>query len=149
LSNDEQWQGLCAVMGRVDLLDALPTVRERARNAAVVDAAVAGWAAPLPVDAVERAFLDLGIAAARVRDPISARDDSHLAARELFEPLHHPSAADEPSGFLGPRLPIAFDGRARSLPPAEQLGASTDTVLEAAGVSTAELAELREKGVIV
>jgi formyl-CoA transferase len=149
LSNDEQWRGLCAVMQRDDLGDAFPTVRERARHAADVDAAVAEWAAPLTADAVERAFLDLGIAAARVRDPIAARDDAHLQARGVLEPLQHPDAGGRASGFLGPRLPIAFDGRTATLTPAEQLGASTDVALAAAGVAEAEIAALRAKGVIV
>jgi formyl-CoA transferase len=149
LSNDEQWRGLCAVMNRAELLDAFPTVRERARHAREVDAAVSQWAAPLTADAVGRAFLDLGIAAARVRDPIAARDDPHLQARGVLEPLHHPDAGGRGSGFLGPRLPIAFEGRAERLAPAEQLGASTDAVLAAIGVSATELETLHAKGVIV
>jgi crotonobetainyl-CoA:carnitine CoA-transferase CaiB-like acyl-CoA transferase len=147
LSSDEQWRGLCKVMGRDELIERWPTVRERARAASEVDATVAGWAATLPAADVEAAFLDCGIAAARVRDPVAALDDPHLAARELFEPLRHP-AATAPSGFLGPRLPIAFDGRAASLPPAETLGTSTDAVLRDAGFSAAEIAALRERGVV-
>jgi crotonobetainyl-CoA:carnitine CoA-transferase CaiB-like acyl-CoA transferase len=147
LSSDEQWRGLCKTMRRDDLLERWPTVRERARDAADVDAAVAAWAITLRADEVEAAFLDLGIAAARVRDPVAASDDAHLAARALLEPLRHPSAS-EPSGFLGPRLPIAFDGRAASLPPAETLGASTDAVLRDAGFTAAEIAALHEQGVV-
>jgi crotonobetainyl-CoA:carnitine CoA-transferase CaiB-like acyl-CoA transferase len=147
LSSDEQWRGLCEAMGREELIERWPTVRERARNAAEVDAAVAAWAATLPAAGVEAAFLASGIAAARVRDPAAASDDPHVAARGLLEPLHHPSAS-EPSGFLGPRLPIAFDGRAASLPPAETLGTSTDAVLRDAGFAPTEIASLRERGVV-
>jgi crotonobetainyl-CoA:carnitine CoA-transferase CaiB-like acyl-CoA transferase len=150
LSNDEQWRGLCGVMARADLLDTYPTVRERARAAAEVDAAVGAWAAALPAADVEAAFLALGIAAAQVRDPVAARDDPHLAARGVLEPLVHAAAGEgaAPSGFLGPRLPIAFDGRAPSLPPAEALGTSTDAVLRAAGIDEKQLAALRERGVV-
>ncbi|MCU1426579.1 MAG: CoA transferase [Actinomycetia bacterium] len=148
LSSDDQWRGLCAVMGREDLLEQLPSVRERAAHAAEVDAAVAQWAAALPAAEVERAFLALGVAAARVRAPIAARDDPHLQSRELLQPLLHPSAGDRDSGFLGPQLPIAFDGRVAKLAPAEQLGASTDAVLSELGVDADEIAVLRAQGVI-
>jgi len=61
----------------------------------------------------------------------------------------HPSApADQPSGYLGAQLPIAFAGRVE-LPPAELLGTSTDAVLrELADCDDAELAQLRADGVI-
>jgi crotonobetainyl-CoA:carnitine CoA-transferase CaiB-like acyl-CoA transferase len=147
LSSDEQWRGLAATMGRDDLVERWPTVRERARDTAEVDATVAAWAARLPAADVEAAFLALGIAAARVRDPAAASDDAQVAARALLEPLRHP-AASAPSGFLGPRLPIAFDGRAASLPPAESLGTSTDAVLREAGYDDAEIASLHQRGVV-
>jgi crotonobetainyl-CoA:carnitine CoA-transferase CaiB-like acyl-CoA transferase len=148
LSSDQQWRGLCETMGRLDLFEQLPTVRERARHAADVDDAVGAWAAPRTADDVEQAFLDLGIAAARVRDPVAAADDPHLGARGLLEPLYHPAAGGKESGYLGPRLPIAFAGRAEQLPPTEQLGASTDAVLRAAGIDDAQLASLRERGIV-
>jgi crotonobetainyl-CoA:carnitine CoA-transferase CaiB-like acyl-CoA transferase len=148
LSSDEQWRGLGAVMGRAELVEQFPSVRERARHAAEVDAAVGAWTSTKPAEEVERAFLDLGIAAARVRDPIAALDDPHLAARGLLEPLFHPASGGTPSGFSGPRLPIAFAGRAETLPPAEALGASTDAVLRAAGVDDARLADLRRRDVV-
>ena len=102
LSSDQQWRGLCEAMGRLDLLEQLPTVRERAQHAADVDEAVSTSSAPRSADDVEQAFLDLGIAAARVRDPVAAADDPHLAARRLLEPLHHPAAGGKESGFLAP-----------------------------------------------
>jgi crotonobetainyl-CoA:carnitine CoA-transferase CaiB-like acyl-CoA transferase len=88
------------------------------------------------------------VAAAQVRDPIAARDDPHLAARGLLQPLFHPDAGAHASGFLGPRLPINFAGRAPQLAPAEQLGVSTDAVLGELGLSAAELADLRDRKVI-
>ena len=56
--------------------------------------------------------------------------------------------ADRPSGFLGAALPISFAGRV-DLPPAEMLGASTDSVLrELAGCNDDDLSRLRTDGVI-
>jgi crotonobetainyl-CoA:carnitine CoA-transferase CaiB-like acyl-CoA transferase len=67
----------------------------------------------------------------------------------LLTQLRHPNApVDQPSGFLGAQLPIAFDGRVE-LPPAELLGTSTDAVLrELARCDDDELARLRSDGVI-
>jgi crotonobetainyl-CoA:carnitine CoA-transferase CaiB-like acyl-CoA transferase len=93
-------------------------------------------------------LVGIGVPAAVVRDPIAARDDEQLLHRGLLEPLRHP-AASEPSGFLGPRLPIAFDGRAGQLAPAEVLGASTDAVLsDWLGLDAPELERLRAAGAI-
>ena len=56
-----------------------------------------------------------------------------MRSRALLEELRHPDApADRPSGFLGARLPIVFDGRVE-LPAAERFGASTDAVLRELG----------------
>jgi crotonobetainyl-CoA:carnitine CoA-transferase CaiB-like acyl-CoA transferase len=148
-TSDKQWQRLCDLMDRDDALARWPTIRERARAAGEIDEAVEAWTSTRPVREVERAFLDIGFPAGRVRDPIEAATDSAIRARGTLAELHHPSApADRPSGFLGPVLPIAFDGRV-DLPPAEQLGTSTDAVLqELAGCSDADLAALRADGVI-
>jgi CoA:oxalate CoA-transferase len=148
LASDEQWRGLCDVMGRTDLLERFPTVRERGRAAPEIDAAVAAWAAPMAAVEAERVLVSLGIAAAMVREPVEARDDPHVIARRVLEPLLHPAAGERTSGFLGPRLPIAFGGRAEQLPPAEQFGASTDAVLQSLGVPADELASLRDRGIV-
>ena len=150
LSSDEQWRGLCAVMGRADLVERFPTVRERARGAAEVDGAVAVLgrdAAPRPRSSA--AFLDLGIAAARVRDPIAARDDPQLArARSARTAAPPGAAAERRAGSSGRGCRSRSTGRVDTLPPAEALGASTDAVLREAGVDAAELAVLRHAGVL-
>ncbi len=116
LSSDEQWRGLCREMGREDLFEASPGVRERARDAAAVDHAVAAWAATLPAAEVERVFLSLGVAAALVRDPVEARSDPHLLSRGLLQPLFHPDAGDRDSGFLGRSYRSRSTGGSRTWP---------------------------------
>ena len=148
-TSDRQWQQLCDLMARTDVLERWPTIRERAASPADVDAVVEGWTISRPVREVEAAFLQIGMPAGRVREPIEAAADPGLRARGLLTQLRHPEApADRPSGFLGPSLPIAFAGRV-DLPPAEILGASTDAVLrELAGCDDERLEELRAEGVI-
>jgi CoA:oxalate CoA-transferase len=148
LTTSEQWRHLVVLLGRPAWAEELPTIRERAQAAAEIDAAFASWSATLPAVEVERLLLEIGVPASAVRDPAAAAADAQLAHRHLLEPLHHPSAV-EPSGFLGPRLPIAFPGRVEQLPPAELLGTSTDAVLRAWLVlPDAELARLHTAGVI-
>jgi len=131
-TSDRQWVALCERMGRPGL------EREHA------DAAVAAWAKTRPVDDVERILLECRMPAGRVRDPLDALA---LAREDLLEDLRHPDAP-EPSGFVGPRLPITFAGRV-DLAPAEVLGASTEAVLrELAGADDETLARLRAAGVI-
>jgi CoA:oxalate CoA-transferase len=148
LTTSEQWKQLVGFMGKPEWADSLPTVRERSQHAAEIDGAFAAWSSSLPAREVERMLLEIGVPASVVRDPIAARDDEQLVHRGLLEPLRHP-AAPEPSGFLGPRLPIAFAGRADQLAPAELLGASTDAVLaDWLGLDEPELSRLRVAGVI-
>jgi crotonobetainyl-CoA:carnitine CoA-transferase CaiB-like acyl-CoA transferase len=148
-TSDKQWQQLCDLMERADVLGRWPTIRERAAAARDIDAAVEGWTFSRPVREVEAAFRQIGMPAGRVRDPIEAAHDTALRARGLLADLRHPDApADRPSGFLGPALPIVFAGRV-DLPPAERLGASTDAVLrELAGCGDDDLEQLRAGGVI-
>ena len=147
-TSDAQWQRLCDLMERDDVLARWPTIRERAGAAREIDAAVEAWTSTRPVREVEEAFLAIGFPAGRVRDPIEAATDEHLRARGLLTELHHPSAPDRASGFLGAALPIAFSGRVE-LPPAELLGTSTDAVLrDLAGCDDDDLVRLRAEGVI-
>lgn len=148
LTTSDQWKQLVVLMEKPEWADELPTIRERAQHGAEIDDAFASWSRRLPAAEVERLLLEIGVPASVVREPVAARDDEQLAHRGLLEPLHHPDASD-PSGFLGPRLPIAFEGRADHLPPAELLGTSTDAVLtDWLGLDPAELARLRAAGVI-
>jgi crotonobetainyl-CoA:carnitine CoA-transferase CaiB-like acyl-CoA transferase len=148
-TSDRQWHRLCDLMARADAIQQWPTVRERSAAAGDIDAVVEGWTSSRSVREVEAAFLQIGMPAGRVRDPIEAADDATLRARGLLTELRHPDApVDRPSGFLGPALPIAFAGRV-DLPPAESLGASTDAVLrELAGCGDDDVARLRADGVI-
>ena len=115
LTTSEQWKQLVVLLDRPEWADELPTIRERAQHGAEIDDAFASWSRRLPAAEVERLLLEIGVPASVVREPVAARDDEQLAHRGLLEPLHHPDASD-PSGFLGPRLPIAFEGRAEHLP---------------------------------
>jgi formyl-CoA transferase len=148
-TSEAQFQRLCTLMERPDLLERFPDFRSRAAGARELDAEIESWTSTRPAREVEAAWISIGFPTGRVRDPFEARDDPAIRARALFEELRHPDAPDgKPSGFVGARLPIAFEGRV-DLAPAETLGKSTDAVLRELGVCTDEqLAQLRSEGVI-
>ncbi|GIU90766.1 MAG: CoA transferase [Acidimicrobiia bacterium] len=148
-TSDVQFERLCEAIGRADLRDRFPDQRARAAGSAEIDRELEVWSAALPVDEVEAVFLASGMPAGRVRDPVEAVGDPAVVARGLMEELRHPDApAGRPSGYLGARLPIVFDGRVE-LAPAEPLGASTEAVLrELGGCDAATITRLRAAGVI-
>jgi CoA:oxalate CoA-transferase len=148
-TSDGQFERLCELMGEPALRDRFPNVRARALHAREVDAAIEAWTSMRSARDVEAAFVRIGFPAGRVREPVEAAQDPAVRDRALLEPLRHPHApAGEPSGFLGARLPIVFEGRV-DLTPAEPLGTSTDAVLrEVAQCDDDELAHLRAEHVI-
>jgi len=79
-TSDRQWQSLCDLMTRDDVLASWPTIRERAAGAAQIDEAVEAWTSARAVRDVETAFLAIGLPAGRVRDPIEAASDERLRA---------------------------------------------------------------------
>ena len=106
-----------------------------AQHGSEIDGAFAKWSGTLRAAEVERLLLEIGVPASVVRDPVAAVDDEQLAYRGLLELLHHPSAS-EPSGFLGPRLPIDFLGRAADLPPVERSAPAPTRRSRSGSVST-------------
>jgi len=96
------------------------------------------------VDVLERHEVPL----AGIRSTAALFADPHVAARGALERLGH-ALLDEPTPYLGARLPFLIDDVDLSTSAAEPLGASTDVVLrELCDVSDAELAALRADGVI-
>ena len=105
--------------------------------------AVADWCRGRGTGEAVELLLAIGIPAGPVSSPYDAPDDAQVKHRKSLEPLRHPDLAD-PTGLLGPALPIRMsrgDGRTA---PAEPLGSSTDAVLsDLLGLSKLELSRLR------
>jgi crotonobetainyl-CoA:carnitine CoA-transferase CaiB-like acyl-CoA transferase len=147
LTSDDQWAPLCELMARPDLAHHTSATR-RGDTLAVINAAIAEWCATLPTASVVAALDGCGIPCGPVQPPWVGRRDPHVAARGSLEPLGH-ALLDEPTPYLGARLPFRIDDVDLSSTSAEPLGASTDTVLrELCGVSDDDLAALRADGVI-
>jgi crotonobetainyl-CoA:carnitine CoA-transferase CaiB-like acyl-CoA transferase len=147
LTSDEQWGPLCAAMARPDLAHHTSATR-RGDMLAVINAAIAEWCATLSTADTVATLDACGIPAGPVQPPWVARRDPHVAARRALEPLRH-ARLDEPTPYLGARLPFLIDDVDFSISAAEPLGASTDAVLrDLSGLSDDDLARLRADGVI-
>ncbi len=148
ITSDHHWRRFCQAFGRDDLLaDA-----GLAGNSARVEARP--WLLPLIAEIVKRhgkselleIFAREAIPAAPVATTEDLFDDPHLdEGGKLLE-------VELPSGVRTklPALPLEFDGD--TLPvrrPAPRLGEHSAELLAAAGLSAAEIAALREKGLIV
>jgi formyl-CoA transferase len=147
LTSDEQWGPLCTSMARPDLAHHTSATR-RGDTLAVINAAIAAWSVSLSTDDAVAALDSCGIPAGAVQPPWVGRRDPHVAARGSLEPLRH-AGLDEPTPYLGARLPFLIDDVDLSSSAAEPLGASTDTVLrELCHLGDSDLAALRADGVI-
>ncbi|WFE40908.1 CoA transferase [Micromonospora sp. WMMD998] len=136
------------LVGHPEVIDEpwFATGRQRAQHADLLDGYVGEWIGARTRDEVLRGFAEAGAAVGPVYAPSELLDDPQVRALELV------TTVDDPD--LGPirmqnalwrmsRTPgrIRFTGRA--------LGADTDAVVgEELGLSAAELAALRERGVL-
>lgn len=120
-----QWRAVCELVGRPELAEAYPLPADRAAVRPLVDDVVGGWAAARPALEAERALAEAGVPAGAVLDPLAAVHAARALERGLMEHLAVAGSGSAPSRFIGPRMPVTFDGRFLALGPAEPLGASS------------------------
>ena len=114
-------------------------LRERMRQSAAIDEALAAWLRPQAAPAAAAAMLRAGIPAAALTTSRDLVESPHLRARGFWEP--------HGAGVL-PGLPWrASFGRQSGAAP--ELGADTDRVLtEVLGLSGDDVASLRRSGAL-
>jgi crotonobetainyl-CoA:carnitine CoA-transferase CaiB-like acyl-CoA transferase len=134
--DDEEWQGLCAIVPALSPMAGFG-LRERVARGAAVDDALAAWLRPRIAPSAAEELLRAGIPAAALATSRDLVDSDHLRERGFWEP--------HGAGVL-PGLPWhASFGRSAGVAP--ELGADTDAVLgNVLGFSPAEIAALRKSG---
>jgi crotonobetainyl-CoA:carnitine CoA-transferase CaiB-like acyl-CoA transferase len=148
VGTDDQWIALTEVIGRSDL-GADPALADRDGRRAQhqrLDEAIAAWAGAVEVgDAADR-LLAAGVPAAPAFDPRRVARHPQFVARGFHETVDHATTGPVPL----PVLPVRMSGVERwTRTPAPRFGEHTDEVLvELLDLSAAELADLREGGVI-
>ncbi|MGW1711825.1 CoA transferase [Streptomyces sp. NPDC002156] len=147
--SDEEWTGLCEVMGRLELASdtRLSTAEGRRKESALVDGVLGEWARTLPADAAAELLQEHGVPAGAVQDGRElVEHDLQLRARGFYVRVEHPAAGS----FLQEGVPIRLTRTPGGIRrPAPLLGADTEEVLrEVAGISPERLQLLYEAEVL-
>jgi len=144
---DSHWKVLARLIGRPELADHpdYATAPARLGRRAEVDQLVGDWIAPQNGAEVVSAFETAGIPAALVRTYAEAAADPHVEERDMLQ--SKPDAAGNRVPVTGPAAKFSrTPTRVRSA--AAALGAHNREILSELEIDDAEIAALREAGVI-
>lgn len=146
-NGDSIFKRLMHAIGRTDLADDAALARNdgRAARAAELDAAIGAWTARHALDEVLAAMAAAEVPASRIYTVADLVREPHYAARGNIERI--PALAGGTIAVPGivPRL-SDLPGAVRQRAP--RLGEQTDAVLREIGLDAAQIAELRERGII-
>ncbi len=145
---EEHWHNLLKAMGREELRDdpRFANNAARVRHREAVDAAIAEWTRTLGKMEIFRIAKRLRIPLAPVREVDEVMHDPHMHERGMLEWIEH----DEIGRIVVPNTPLRVHG-ADKVPtaPSPKLGQHNVEVYgEKLGLSPADIAELKEAGVI-
>ncbi len=145
---DAHWLALLDAMGRPELKSdpRFKDMPSRVANIDETDAAVSAWTSTVPKDEIYAIARRHRIPCAPVRDLLEVMNDKHMHGRGMLEWIDHP----EFGRLVAPNSPLRLHG-ADPVPtlPSPALGADNEAVYrDWLGLSEAELAGLRENGVI-
>ncbi len=145
-TNDREWQRLAReVLRRPDLADdeRLRTTPGRVAHRALLDAEIGAWCARHDRTVIENLADAAGIGNARVNRPSEVLDHPQLQARDRWRQVDTPAGAVP--ALLPPPVIAGYEAPMGAVP---GLGEHTDAVLAELGLTAAEIAALREQGVI-
>ena len=147
-ASDQHWPKLCEALALADLAadDTLARNAGRLNARARVDAGIGAAVAGLTREEAVARLAEAGVPAGPILTLSEALTTDQAKARDRVVTVQDPQAGPVP----GLRTPPRFDGYDDPEPlPPPQLGDATDAVLgEDLGLSQAEIARLREEGVI-
>ena len=146
-NGDAIFKRLMLAIGRADMADDPGLARNPGRMARAddIDAAIQAWAAQQEPDAIVQAMRAAEVPATRIYSIADVVADPQFRARGMIEP--HTLADGTPVDLPAPAPRLsATPGATRWLGPA--LGAHTEAVLAELGLDAAQVAALRQDGVI-
>ncbi len=146
-NGDSIFKRLMEAIARPDLA-AAPDLADnagRVARVAEIDAAIGAWSTPLTVQQVLDVLGAARVPAGKVYTAKDIHEDPHFRARDMLlqQPTRDGYTVEVPG--IVPKL-SATPGTIRSSAP--HLGDDTDAVLKEAGLTLAQIALLREKGVV-
>jgi CoA:oxalate CoA-transferase len=147
-ADDRRWRSLCQLMGREELAQdpRFATNAARRQRAEEVDAIVSQWTTQQAKQEVMEQCGEADITCGVVKEVSELLTDPHIRARGMLQDIEHPTVGK--MAVLG--SPWRFDGEHPPIDsPSPTLGQHNELVYEKLlGPSTAEIAELKEQGVI-
>jgi len=134
-------------IGRPDIIDnpKYRTNQDRVRHKDEVNKVVADWVAQHTREEVMNIFEREHITASPIYDPRDMEKDAHFIERGVVVELPDNDVGDAPMHNITPRL-SGTPGTFRN--PAPAIGADTDDILAAIGITEEELKEMHASGVI-
>ena len=148
VSNEEEWQSLCRVLGHPEWMreDRFTTSAKRTGNRKELDELLTKWTIQHTAEEVVSLLQEAGISSGVVQNPEDLSKDPQLMARKFFVRLEHPVLGKTVSD----RSPIRFEEDfTADWKAAPQLGEDNRYVfLELLGLTESELLSYTEKGVI-
>ena len=148
VATDEQWAGLCRVLGSPCWATdpALATADGRRAHEDLIDERLAQWCEHRSRDEIVDTLWNAGVPVAKVMQPHRQTELDQLAARGFFEVVDHPVCGPARLSSVPMRLsagPCRFHTR-----PAPMLGQHNQELLSELGLTATEIAELEADGVI-
>ena len=146
-NGDSIFRRLMACIGRPDLGTdpALASNTGRVARVAELDEAIGHWAASLTVEAALAALAQAEVPAGKIYTVADIAADPHYAARGMLQALPQADGSTLLVPGIVPKL-LRTPGGQRSAAPA--LGQDTDAVLAGMGLSAAQIAELKARGIV-
>jgi len=142
-----QFAALCRVIGAPEAADdpRFASDESRTQNEAALRALIERWSRAQPTQSVVAALAEARVPTAPIMTLAEQLASDHARARALVTDLPHHRLGKSP--VVG--QPIRFDGKALlAATGAPALGGETRDILQEAGLSTAQIAQLIAAGVI-
>ena len=146
-NGDSIYKRLMATIGREDLGQAPDLANNSGRVARVaeIDAAIGAWTAQRTVAEVLAALDAASVPAGRIYTVADIAADPHYAARGMLQTITLPDGSPLTVPGIVPKLSRTPGGQWRNAP---ALGQDSSAVLQGMGLSTEQIAELRQKGIV-
>ncbi len=146
-NGDSIFKRLMGTIGRPDLAadPALADNAGRVARVTEIDAAIGAWVAGLTVDAVLAALEAAHVPAGRIYTVADIAADPHYRARGMIDELVMDDGTRLAVPGIVPKLSLTPGAHRRQAP---ALGQDTDDVLGGMGLTAAQIAELKARGIV-
>ena len=146
-NGDSIFRRLMSCIGRDDLGQApdLQNNAGRVARVAEIDTAIGAWTARLAADEVLNALEGAEVPSGKIYTVADIAADPHYAARDMLQTVRMDDGSELLVPGFVPHLSATPGSHRRNAP---TLGQDTDTVLREVGLTAAQIAELRARGVV-